>query len=774
MNITRCKSAVSPRKEARRRYTELFADGHMTKSAEVIVHRVTAHACAVIGARQGSVVWELVKSLTWPFVARHSGTEWTLKELNRFMNSMRCTASNISEVVSSDNKEQTYCKYWLDGFLCRAFRDNQFPIRDSWIVKPLFVGWCKNFINRLLVRSRIDVSFIYSLQKGSKRAWPALGKEKEASALKKHAERLGQYHGAVPEDLSAVIDMTAREVFKGISDMVPTKFMPSGSSCNQASRKQGGPLSLVGRYNLNVDAPDAKVMGKLPHLASTINAWRQAEFDKLEERMSQSSPYSLLEVHVIALPEPGKFRIITLGDGYLYTALQPLQGLMLSCWKKHRASSMLRDDLTERVNEIAVSCAEFPLWCSVDYEAATDLLKREATFAAFNGMIEEVDGQIIKPPLFDLGLFSLCNGVAVYPDKTRVPLVEGQLMGHPMSFQLLCVINLAVYRCAIRRWVADDVEGREAKGRRMWSNVLVNGDDMLFKCDKDFYPVFIQCAADAGFKVSQGKQYLSPDCCMINSQVFQGKSTLMKRLGYLNMKLLTGLSLKQGESEATPTQIGKDLSKMVDLCPWTACTIPTAFRRWEKDNGKWFGKRYKPNWYLPVHLGGFGVARRHAPTSWRVTKQQRLIAARFVNDPRMALYRKEGMDIPTAKMAGALASWRMVPGDYVRAEHETDDLNDEWLARLCYAARAHHGSKPVSDAVMISKFAPEFRLKPMSMEAIERYWDAQVFASKLPTCPSISEIRTKQSDGSPFIKPKLVRMRAEQSAEQERMLALWR
>jgi len=753
--------ANAPLVHDRRRYRDLFADGHMTTSVDTLVLQITKHACLGLGSK-GSVVWEIVSSLIWPLVCwlnkegsnPAAGPLRNLRELNRFKNSARCTARAIHEVISEDNREQSFCKFWLDSLLCRAARDPQRPVREPWMVKPLFTGWIKKLLNRVLARKTIDVGLIYSLQKGSKKAWPALGKVKEQQALDKHKARLSELHGNVPTDIRTAIQKAAQEVFKGIESMQPTKFMPTGSACMQASRKRGGALSLTKRYTLDLDSGDAKIMGRLPYLSATLDNWRKEEFAKFEDvcrkRIEEGKMEDLTRVKVLAVPEPGKFRIVTLGDGYLYSALQPLQGLMLKCWKSHNASTMLRDDLTERVQEIGRDCASLPFWCSVDYEAATDLLKRDATLAAFEGMCRRLEKEIELPGI-GLAAISLLEGVAVYPDRTECNAREGQLMGHPLSFPFLCVINLAVYRCAIDRWVALDPFSRTEIGRLMWDNVLVNGDDMLFKCEHSFYEIFLKAAKDAGFKISQGKQYLSPDFCMINSQIFSQRPSGIVRRGYLNLKLLTGISLKGGESEATPTMVGRDLNKMMELAPWTSSTIPFAFQRWAKD--KWQGQYYKPNWFLPVHLGGFGVDRKWAREGLRITRGQRLMAARFVNDPRMALYRREGMDIPTAKLAGGLAKWRMIPGDYVPRAGESSDVSDGWLARLALASRAHHGSSKVSDSVFVAKFKPEYRLKPMSMEALERYWNAQVFAFNLPHCPAVRPLRVRGLGGDYFVSP---------------------
>jgi len=113
----------------------------------------------------------------------------------------------------------------------------------------------------------------------------------------------------------------------------------------------------------------------------------------------------------------------------------------------------------------------------------------------------------------------------------------------------------------------------------------------------------------------------------------------------------------------------------------------------------------------------------------------------FIANPRMALYRRKGMDLPSADFAGALASWRFIVGDYVPNSHEDFDLSDEWLARIAYAARAHHGSKEISDRVFMFHYRPQYRLKPLSKEGLELYWAARLVATKLSLCPPLNYLR---------------------------------
>jgi hypothetical protein len=716
--------------------------GLKIRSIEKLV--LTATRLSVEGLEASASVVQIVKSLVLPFIARRSLLPEVFpgKEFGRFVSSMRITAKRIQMHSSEDNKEQTYCKYWLDVLLCGLFQDKQLPAQPDWITLPLFTGWLRRAVLRALVRR--DVSFIYSLQKGSKLAWPVLGETKKRAALRSHYDRLNTNRGAVPDDVLDVIQAVSVRLFYDSVEKTQregswSKFLPSSSACFQAGKRDGGALGLFDGFDLDLTRQDAKVIGKLPYLARTLNEWRTNQFGwahtcvKRDMCTDEKGDCPLLDVKVMAIPEPGKFRIITKGNGYLYSYLQPLQGVLLDSWKKSYASTMTID-VEKRVQEMDED-ANFEYWCSVDYEAATDLLKKDASV--------EVIRSLPNNDFLEAAWLSLASGRAFYPWRKMIGTTdEGQLMGHPLSFPLLCAINLAVYEAAIDRWILADPEddSRKRLGAIMLRNVLVNGDDMLFKCQGSFYPIFLETTATVGFKISQGKNYLSKDVCMINSNIFRRTNGTMKRYGYLNQRILLGNNIKEGRSNATPSLIGKDLSAMCEICPWAVSCIPLAFSRWSQD---WFGQMYRPNWFLPVHLGGFGVDPKWASPDWRISPSQRELAARFVDNPELALYRLKSLDIPTAKIAGAMANWRMIAGPYVPNSYESVDDSDEWLSRLAYAAQAAHGTEMVSDRVMISRLGRERNHKPrkLSLEAIELYSnEMQFFATKLPPCPPLSYI----------------------------------
>jgi hypothetical protein len=124
------------------------------------------------------------------------------------------------------------------------------------------------------------------------------------------------------------------------------------------------------------------------------------------------------------------------------------------------------------------------------------------------------------------------------------------------------------------------------------------------------------------------------------------------------------------------------------------------------------------------------------------------MAARFIAEPKLSLYRMEGMDsLHADKIVGALAHWRMVPGPYV-PRFEEASTSDDWMARLCYACRAATDPLKVGDKTFFSIVnrmvdRKEYRLKAIGLEKLILYWQAQVFATNLPVCPPIGYIQRK-------------------------------
>jgi len=736
----------------------------------------------------------IVNSLLRPFVGRYIGNKGRVvspKEQIRMVRSMCKTAQRIHAREDQLNTEQDYVKYWTDSYLAKAFKSDLPVVDDRFHSAPLFVSWFGRFIARSLVKG--DVSFLYSLQKGTKQAWEPLGRPRMLKSLKGHQERLGTDHGNVPEDLVRAIELTSSEVYEGLTQRPMEKMIPSGSACLQRSRHSGGALKLYARPTHFRDlwkSEMARRIGRLPAIASTVDDWRQKTFesaiDEALANMPGNEQHSSLNVGVQAIPEPGKFRIITKGCGYLYTALQPLQGQMLSCWKRHGSSSMRHADLTERVREVDDRCKECDVWVSVDYEAATDLIKQSATLLTMSSLKEH--------PLYELAIASMKNNVAEYtlshdaivellewqvghPKEKmtsqhivqvnekhgikshvtrdgdvasvgwRMPIKDAQLMGHPLSFTALCIVNLAVYKVAVMRWLKDAIFNgsdreflfRERVATKMYDNVIVNGDDMLFKCPRSFVPVFNRAVLDAGFKLSAGKNYVSNDFAMINSQVFRRRLGKMVRVGYLNQRLLTGNNIKTGESAATPVGVSRDLNQMFELLG-NALFLPMAMKRFPAFSSKAF----QPNWFAPVHLGGCGIDPKWSNGPVRFTRTQRIVARKFLRCPTTLYYLRGGPTLPVNAVPNSVSHFRPVFGDYVPQNFEVQMLDDGWMSRIALLARISGQMDKVGSVAMRNivlwdetQNGRRRKINALTQEEMDLFRSVRWFGTPGPVCPDL-------------------------------------
>jgi hypothetical protein len=663
--------------------------------------------------------WGIVESLILPFCARFLGQISQARFETRFVEQFRGVAWRLMEVVSPDDGEQTYTKYWLDLYLFKGMgSEGEYPKVDTKFSRPLLGGILKRLVMRSIARR--DLGFLYSLQKGSKQSWPQLGKVKEHAALKEHMLNLSKPRKSVPDDLLYTIRETSRKLYGHIRTIHCTKFLPSGRACLEASLLKGGALSLTRTFEFPMGDPK---LGVLPHLTTTFAQWRREQHRRMQDKASKILWARGRTIKIVIIPEPGKFRILSKGSGYVYSALQPVQGAMLDAWKGTRYSTMRDSDLTSRLGEID-SQVDFPYWRSGDYSKATDLISRQATVCAMDALHHI--------PNFDLALASVSQPYyAMYPEDDSYPddpgmclLTEGQLMGHPLSFGLLCCINLSVYRQAVKDYCR--IQGRK-KYQFLMDNVIINGDDILFKSDVLLSRLFDIRAGQVGFQPSPGKDYLSLDCALINSQIYIRRGGVMARKGYLNQKLIYGKSLKGGVSKATATNIATSLNDMCRLLPWGKYVIHKALSRFDDDVKK---LGFWPNWYIPQWLGGVGIEPKFSLAPIVISREQRKVAAMFASNPKLALFAQTPSKFrpPNFEVYSKFVSnYRWFLGAYVERQGERIGYDDEVVSRIAMMTRAAHYKLFDSDQELfrVVKFHVRHRtrLSPMDLTNIESYWN---------------------------------------------------
>jgi len=134
---------------------------------------------------------------------------------------------------------------------------------------------------------------------------------------------------------------------------------------------------------------------------------------------------------------------------------------------------------------------------------------------------------------FDEGPFIACES------PTPFLQLNGQLMGSPLSFPLLCIENFAVLWASLEHYLGRNISPDEV-------HCLVNGDDLLFLGSDKMVETWKITARSCGFLPSLGKNFVSDRFCQLNSELFalrssaQGGMEADGPIPYLNMGLVRG------------------------------------------------------------------------------------------------------------------------------------------------------------------------------------------------------------------------------------------
>jgi hypothetical protein len=158
-----------------------------------------------------------------------------------------------------------------------------------------------------------------------------------------------------------------------------------------------------------------------------------------------------------------------------------------------------------------------PVWLSGDYTAATDNFPMWATEALLEGILDCIDHE----PTRRWARWEVSSHLIDYPGCSGIQ-TSGQLMGSLLSFPLLCLLNDFVMR----------ESGFDPR------TYLVNGDDVVARSSREKIEAWRSLAPRVGLSLSLGKNFIDPDFCTVNSQLFfhgkvkhTGKVALARRWG---------------------------------------------------------------------------------------------------------------------------------------------------------------------------------------------------------------------------------------------------
>jgi len=200
---------------------------------------------------------------------------------------------------------------------------------------------------------------------------------------------------------------------------------------------------------------------------------------------------------------------------------------------------MRRDKVYELIGGTPVHLALHDLslekgqrFVSGDYESATDRIHLHYTKYAAREMLKRTtfsfpnNTEIFTDPLIRNWIERLVEHSfdSIFIGEPDNVVLRGQMMGHILSFPLLCIINKAASSISLPpdRWIK------------------VNGDDVLFPASRREYELWELHTKHVGLKKSVGKNYYSRDLAMINSEVYTWNKDLhrLERLIFPNVGLL--------------------------------------------------------------------------------------------------------------------------------------------------------------------------------------------------------------------------------------------
>lgn len=631
-------------------------------------------------------------------------------------------------------------KYLLAYPLAKYLR-NELPPAPDVIFEPksrAVRGWMKQY---LYCFNRKNTHLWYSWFQ-VKRASEPVSEEFVRKTYSTHREMLtkkdtgdekiieGIMEMPIFEDLLEKVSLQVKHRMKSASF---TDRPASGSACWTATRSQGGQYESLRRkiglsYNrsyprdgdesdeaLTIVSDELVAMRFTPQLHvkgrdttlknQTFEVRRSVGFDDWQElrRLHQNclsealmSDDPSLRCLIQGILEPMKVRVISKGEDLPYYSMKPLQVAIHSSLRDMAPFRLLGRPLSPcDFLDLKKKAKTTDQWFSVDYSAATDGLSWKYSSQIFLKVIEKLDifeqeeaRRVLGPHHLyypQEGTYGTCFAEREYGGLQR----NGQLMGSILSFPILCLANLGVYlyttRLAQEGWTDEERLG----------HVLVNGDDMVYACDPEFWDLHKYISSKVGLEMSVGKAYIHREYANVNSTSIhcnlQNATSTPWQIDFLNAGLFygqrkvqerKGMREKDGETYkgtiwSKSTVEERKLTRLIELSKldpeyedqnlvstlkWTlAGSLPgrqkqllqeylrfhreaimheqTAFAHKDGRTTLW-----SRNLFLPIAIGGLGIPK---PVGFvnRVTKIQRNVAKNLSKDYG-ALLRSSTLPLP--------------------------------------------------------------------------------------------------------------------------------
>jgi len=408
----------------------------------------------------------------------------------------------------------------------------------------------------------------------------------------------------------------------------------SSSACFEQSRCAGGAKAFLMKNSVvQGDTSDDELlkMDFCPYKGlSERRGYITQDFNTVMlDYQKREEYYKPCEAKVYSICEPLKIRNITASNAYPYALASGMQKWMHTSLKSYRQFQLIGEPLDSNfVNDFLLTGKPGDKIASGDFSAATDNIKIELTKLTFERMLTElIHFNDLSLDHADVLRKVLYEHIINYPNFSLlqpVRQVNGQLMGSVLSFPILCIINLITY------WIA--VEPNVERFQDL--NVMVNGDDIMFKCSDEQYQDWLDTLEQAGLTPSPGKNFFHEKFGTVNSALFFQKGSIGKQvtqyIPFFNVGMLLGQSKVARVSEEECDKPIHCLHQHVMEGSLNKVRADSRFRVYNKEILIKSSTMYDGtvlNWYLPRSIGGLGM---HLPDGFKFRDERSVQKANTV------------------------------------------------------------------------------------------------------------------------------------------------
>jgi len=515
-----------------------------------------------------------------------------------------------------------------------------------------FAGSFRTYLSCTLnaSRSKRSLAFWNTILLGVKRACAPPDDSFVAAAYEDHAEALSK---APPPCPMSLVQKTHELLGKRPRPRMPRIQLSNSASLNCSRGVGGGAEEVIRSHNGlvprtvagRVQDPFAEPL--CPHellrivevSSGRLEYVYGREVPTIDElrRLCQTSS-SRRCVRAVGLLEPLKCRVITCGDAPMQSLMETIRKPIHDRLRTLPGLELLGRPLQK--GDLVSLCAKADSlgmtgpdvkWVSGDFKAATDNLSAGASrqvaaaLIDWTGRVEDMEfvmeslfGTVLQYPE-PKGVSSMSASCPGTPQK-EIQQSTGQLMGNPMSFPILSIVNFIGFWKALEKHLCRKVQPAEVP-------VLINGDDILFRANDALYTEWQATIRHLGLSLSVGKSYFHKNTFTLNSEMYKCRGDGLSEECYDKIEFLNvGLLRKAFADKTLPAH----------FCAVAPC-LSEVLKGAQSRN--WAFRRFKRHWrqeieastrggllslFLPAAAGGLGVEAHDV--DFYVTRKQAQLA----------------------------------------------------------------------------------------------------------------------------------------------------